>query len=97
MIIACIHARLALPWNNRIPSVIKLMFLIYRATNVTLFPRVKIHFVEIFSSYDVSCRISNIYRDESVMLQLDVADCDIKLLPRDVSCGDSRRVKKWAP
>jgi hypothetical protein len=58
MIVACIPARLALPWNSFSSSVIKLLFLIDRATSVTLFPRRKLRVFEIFSSYDVSWRIN---------------------------------------
>jgi hypothetical protein len=58
--IACIPARLALPWNSAQPSFVELLFLIDRATTVTLFPRKKIHFFEIFSSYDALWCVSYI-------------------------------------
>lgn len=64
-ITACIHARLALPWNSDQLSFVDLLFLIDRATNVTLFPRRKIHLFEIFSSYDALWCVSNICWDRA--------------------------------
>lgn len=64
-------ARLALPWNNRIASLINPMFLIYLATSITFFRRVKNHFHEIFSCYDVSCCISYIYSVSVAYAQID--------------------------